>query len=158
TGETTLANAPPPPPAPEPAPAAPAEGADEKREEAPEAEASGNVEYMKKASRAAGATAKPMPKMPQARAAAPARTVAPGGGAGFGMAANRGESLSAPRRVSALAAVALEAGTTRYGLPRRVTVPDESATMVLLLHERVPGAAVFLFSPDPGVPDSSAHP
>jgi hypothetical protein len=60
--------------------------------------------------------------------------------------------------VSALAAVALEAGTTRYGLPQRVTVPDESATMVLLLHERVPGGAVFLFSPDPGVPDSASHP
>jgi hypothetical protein len=30
--------------------------------------------------------------------------------------------------------------------------------MVLLLHESVPGAAVFLFAPDWGVPDSSAHP
>jgi hypothetical protein len=60
--------------------------------------------------------------------------------------------------MSALAAVALEAGTTRYGLPYKVNVPDESATMVLLLHERVPGAAVFLFSPDPGVMDSASHP
>jgi hypothetical protein len=60
--------------------------------------------------------------------------------------------------VNALAAVALEAGTTRYSLPQRVNVPDESATMVLLLHQRVPGAAVFLFSPDPGVPDSVSHP
>ena len=64
----------------------------------------------------------------------------------------------AAARMSALAAVALEAGTTRYSLPDRVTVPDQSATMVLLLHERVPGAAVFLFSPDPGVPDSYSHP
>jgi hypothetical protein len=43
-------------------------------------------------------------------------------------------------------------------LPDKVTVPDESATMVLLLHERVPGGAVFLFAPDYGVPDSSSHP
>jgi hypothetical protein len=67
-------------------------------------------------------------------------------------------AISAPRKMSALAAVALEAGTTRYGLPYKVNVPDESATMVLLLHERVPGAAVFLFSPDPGVADSTSHP
>jgi hypothetical protein len=73
-------------------------------------------------------------------------------------ASAREESFSAPRRVSALAAVALEAGTTRYGLPQKVTVPDQTATMVLLLHESVPGAAVFLFSPDGGVPDSTAHP
>ncbi len=67
-------------------------------------------------------------------------------------------SISAPRHMSALAAVALEAGNTRYTLPNRVTVPDETATMVLLLHERVPGAAVFLFAPDPGVADSYSHP
>lgn len=67
-------------------------------------------------------------------------------------------AIGAPRRMSALAAVALEAGTTRYGLPHKVDVPDESATMVLLLHERVPGSAVFLFSPDPGVADSASHP
>jgi len=60
--------------------------------------------------------------------------------------------------MSALAAVALEAGTTRYGLPEHVTVPDQSATMVLLIHESVPGGAVFLFAPDGGVPDSSSHP
>jgi hypothetical protein len=90
--------------------------------------------------RRAEATAKP-PAAPMAAQVAP------------GMPA-----ISAPRRMSALAAVALEAGTTRYGLPFKVNVPDESATMVLLLHERVPGAAVFLFSPDLGVADSTAHP
>jgi len=66
--------------------------------------------------------------------------------------------LSAPRRISALAAVAVDSGATRYQLPVRVTVPDASATMVLLINQRVPGEAVFLFAPDGGVPDSSSHP
>ncbi|HEY0468100.1 MAG TPA: hypothetical protein VGC79_28070, partial [Polyangiaceae bacterium] len=66
--------------------------------------------------------------------------------------------LSAPRRISALAAVAVDSGATRYQLPARVTVPDASATMVLLINQRVPGEAVFLFAPDGGVPDSSTHP
>jgi len=66
--------------------------------------------------------------------------------------------LSAPRRISALAAVAVDSGATRYRLPVRVTVPDASATMVLLINQRVPGEAVFLFAPDGGVPDSSSHP
>ncbi|HEY3254387.1 MAG TPA: DUF4139 domain-containing protein [Polyangiaceae bacterium] len=66
--------------------------------------------------------------------------------------------LSSPRRISALAAVAVDSGATRYQLPVRVTVPDASATMVLLINQRVPGEAVFLFSPDGGVPDSISHP
>jgi hypothetical protein len=70
----------------------------------------------------------------------------------------RRQGLSAPRRMSALAAVAVEAGATRYEIPTPITVPNESATMVLLLNKRVPGEAVFLFAPDGGVPDSSAHP
>jgi len=68
------------------------------------------------------------------------------------------DGLSAPRRINALAAVAVDSGATRYQLPVRVTVPDASATMVLLINQRVPGEAVFLFAPDGGVPDSSAHP
>ncbi len=60
--------------------------------------------------------------------------------------------------MSALAAVAVEAGTTRYEIPGTITVPNESATMVLLLSRRVPGEAVFLFAPDGGVPDSASHP
>lgn len=68
------------------------------------------------------------------------------------------QGLSAPRRVSALAAVAVGGGTTRYKIPGEVTVPDESATMVLLVSRKVPGESVFLFAPDGGVPDSSAHP
>jgi hypothetical protein len=68
------------------------------------------------------------------------------------------QGLSAPRRLSALAAVAVGGGSTRYRIPGEVTVPDESATMVLLVSRKVPGESVFLFSPDGGVPDSSAHP
>lgn len=67
-------------------------------------------------------------------------------------------TLSAPRRISDLAAVALQAGTTRYDIPYPVTVPNQSATMVLLQSERVPGAAVLLFSPEYGVADSNSHP
>jgi hypothetical protein len=68
------------------------------------------------------------------------------------------QGLSAPRRMSALAAVAVGGGTTRYKIPSLVTVPDESATMVLLISRKVPGESVFLFAPDGGVPDSAAHP
>ncbi|HKY41275.1 MAG TPA: DUF4139 domain-containing protein [Polyangiaceae bacterium] len=68
------------------------------------------------------------------------------------------QGLSAPRRMSALAAVAVGGGSTRYRIPGHVTVPDESATMVLLISRKVPGESVFLFAPDGGVPDSSAHP
>jgi hypothetical protein len=64
----------------------------------------------------------------------------------------------APRNLRSLAAVAVEAGATRYDLPLRVTVPDRSATMVLLLSQSVPGEALFLFAPDGGVPESSSHP
>lgn len=68
------------------------------------------------------------------------------------------QSLSAPRSVSALAAVAVEGGTTRYDLPVSVTIPDKSATMVMLLSQKVAGEAIFLFAPDGGVPDSMSHP
>lgn len=68
------------------------------------------------------------------------------------------EGLSAPRRMSALAAVAVEAGATRYEIPTPIDVPNESATMVLLLNKRVPGEAVFLYAPDGGVAESGAHP
>jgi hypothetical protein len=67
-------------------------------------------------------------------------------------------SLSGPRNVNALAAVAVEGGTTRYDLPAAVTVPDKSATMVMLLSQKVVGEAIFLFAPDGGVPDSMSHP
>jgi hypothetical protein len=67
-------------------------------------------------------------------------------------------AISGPRDLRALAAVAVEAGTTRYDLPDSVTVPDKSATMVMLLSKKVPGEADFLFAPEGGVPDSMQHP
>ncbi len=68
------------------------------------------------------------------------------------------EALSRPRDVSALAGVAVEGSTTRYDIPVPVDVPDESATMVMLLSSSVPGESVFLFAPSGAVSDSSAHP
>lgn len=65
---------------------------------------------------------------------------------------------SAPRDLRALAAVAMEGGTTRYDLPSPVTIPDKSATMVMLGVRNVPGEALFLFAPDVGVADSTSHP
>jgi hypothetical protein len=69
--------------------------------------------------------------------------------------------VSAPsrtRNLAALAAVAVTGGATRYELPNPVTVPNGSATMLLLLDKEVPGESSFLFAPDPGLPDSTAHP
>jgi len=39
-----------------------------------------------------------------------------------------------------------------------VTVPDKSATMVMLLSRPVPGEALFEFAPDGAVSDSASHP
>jgi hypothetical protein len=81
--------------------------------------------------------------------------------------ANRAMPMPAPmgatapsraRNLAALAAVAVTGGATRYELPEPVTVPNGSATMLLLLDREVPGESSFLFAPDPGVPDSAAHP
>ncbi|MGC4063177.1 MAG: hypothetical protein QM784_00715 [Polyangiaceae bacterium] len=69
-----------------------------------------------------------------------------------------GQAPSAPKNVSILAGVAVEAGATRYSVPYPITVPDESATMVLLSSQHVPGESVFLFAPDGGVSDSANHP
>ena len=68
------------------------------------------------------------------------------------------QNPSAPRNLSALAAVAVEGGSTRYDIPLPITVPDKSATMVMLLSKPVPGESIFLFAPDGGVADSQAHP
>lgn len=65
---------------------------------------------------------------------------------------------SAPRNLSALAAIAVESGVTRYDIPTPISVPDKSATMVMLLSKRIPGQLAFLYAPDPGVPASTAHP
>lgn len=65
---------------------------------------------------------------------------------------------SGPRNLRSLAAIAQEGGTTRYDLPNTVTVPDKSATMVLLAAQPVTGEVSFLFATDGGVPDSASHP
>lgn len=65
---------------------------------------------------------------------------------------------SRTRNLAALAAVAVTGGATRYELPQPVTVPNGSATMLLLLDKEVPGESSFLFAPDSGVPDSASHP
>jgi hypothetical protein len=70
----------------------------------------------------------------------------------------RAPGPSAPRNLSALAAIAVESGVTRFDIPNPVSVPNKSATMVMLLSKRVPGELAFLFAPDPGVPASGAHP
>jgi hypothetical protein len=66
--------------------------------------------------------------------------------------------ISKPRDLRSLAGVAQEGGTTRYDIPSSINVPDRSATMVMLLSQKVPGEAIFLFAPDGGVPDSASHP
>ncbi len=92
----------------------------------------------------------PMPQKPKPLSKTERRRVA--------LEEARQAGLSAPRQVSALAGVAVQAGSTRYEIPVPITVPNESATMVLLLSQSVPGEAVFLFAPDGGVPDSMRHP
>ncbi|HEY2410260.1 MAG TPA: DUF4139 domain-containing protein [Polyangiaceae bacterium] len=123
-----------------------------------------DIQPMMKSMGRGGAAGRNAPK----KRAEPARAVAPYAPAGNAAPMAQGVSselqnsirsgLSAPRRMSALAAVAVEAGATHYDIPTRVTLPDQSATMVLLINQRVPGEAVFLFSPDGGVPDSATHP
>ena len=58
----------------------------------------------------------------------------------------------------ALAAVAVEGGATQYDLPFPVDIPNKSATVVMLLSQKVPGESIFLFAPDGGVPESGSHP
>jgi hypothetical protein len=130
--ETSLEQAPPPPPAP---PAAAM---------APEAEADiavgGAAELGKMA---APAPARPLGMVQR-------RPMPKGGG---------GDDFSGrARNVAALATVAVQAGATRYDVAGTVTIPDGNATMVMLLDKRVPGEAVALFAPDPGVPDSATNP
>jgi len=82
-------------------------------------------------------------------------------GAIYGNATNAAApepAISQPRSLRSLAAVAVEGGATRYDLPLPVTIPDRSATMVMLLSRQVSGEALFLFAPDGGVPDSASHP
>jgi hypothetical protein len=81
-----------------------------------------------------------------------------GGGAGAPAADADGVMPSQPRNLRSLASIAVQAGTTRYDIPGGITVPDKSASMVLLFATRVKGEAVYYFAPDDGIPDSATHP
>jgi len=97
-------------------------------------------------------------KAPSATRAAAPRPMMVEGGATPPGGIHAPQGPSAPRNLSALAAVAIEGGSTRYDIPLPITVPDKSATMVMLLSKSVPGESIFLFAPDGGVGDSQAHP
>jgi hypothetical protein len=144
--ETTLAEAPPPPPPPapaaEPAPMMPS----------PKAEA-------KKAKKGRGpmASNKPLDPLRGGSAMGDDLGVAYGGEGEAARDSTRAYSRQT-RNLAALAAIAVQSGTTRYDLPAAVTIPDKSATMVMLVDQRVPGEIIALFAPDGGVPASSSHP
>jgi hypothetical protein len=161
--EVSLSQEPPPPPA-AAALAAPAA--------APMDERAGDQEAEGEATRATGKAARTKDKkgaghgrLVGSAKSAPggARGAADYGGATYYSAAPAAPAPvtmvpSQPRNLRTLAAVAVEAGTTRYDLPETVTVPDKSATMVMLLSRKVAGEADFLFAPEGGVPDSAQHP
>jgi hypothetical protein len=156
--------APPPPPPPASQPSAGADGPALDEDDAEMAKDSKNDRSRAIGSgkgggsgRALGRAAAPRPKKAEGRAVA-ASSPAPSTPAFSPPPAEAKLAPSGPRDLRSLAAVAVEAGTTRYDLPNAVTVPDKSATMVMLLSRRVPGEANFLFAPDGGVPDSSNHP
>jgi hypothetical protein len=164
--ETSLKQEPMAPPPPPPAPA-PAEGASEQsladlEEEAEQDKGAARDDRKpkpeaKKRAIGAGARGGAPAKAPSAsRAAGPGSAVM--GAMSAGGAAPVLQNPSAPRNLSALAAIAVEAGSTRYDIPLPITVPDKSATMVMLLSKQVPGESIFLFAPDGGVADSHAHP
>jgi hypothetical protein len=79
-------------------------------------------------------------------------------GSAYGGASTPASYSRQTRNLAALAAIAVQSGTTRYDLPAAVTIPDKSATMVMLVDQRVPGEVVALYAPDGGVPDSASHP
>ena len=154
--ETSLGGSPPPPPAPAPAMSAAAPPPQE--EEADEAPAANDA---RKARKKAGGAAQD--KRESARAiASKIFNAKPGGMATlFGRTDDQApppDFSGRTRNLSALAAVAVSAGSTRYEIPVPVNVPDKTATMVMLLDRRVPGEAIALFAPDPGVPESASHP
>jgi hypothetical protein len=149
--ETSLAEPSPPPPAPAGAPAM-------EMMEMEDVASSGAVE--KKAARRPMAAYQAKKESPKAGA----KIIGAQGGStanlfGRGVGGLRSAAApSRPRNLAALAAVAVTGGATRYELPEPVTVPNGSATMLLLLDKEVPGESSFLFAPDPGVPESAAHP
>jgi Domain of unknown function (DUF4139) len=132
--------APPPPPAGAEAEDAPDDGGRR-----------GDAEKKSEVARAAGAAMAPSTSMRATAQPAPAPRMDM-------LAPAPKPALSPPRSLRSLAAVAVEGGSTRYDLPLPVTIPDRSATMVMLLSRSVSGEALFLFAPDGGVPDSMNHP
>lgn len=166
TGETSLADQPPPPPPPPPMWAAtpasepyPLEEQDELEGEYAAAEKKAEFSRAKDARAPARTRSMVTSKGDKAGyGGMPMGQSAPGAPRAMEPPRPSGVMPSAPRSVSALAAVAMEAGTTRYDIPFPVDIPDKSATMVLLLAKKVPGDASFLFAPDGGVPESSSHP
>ncbi|MEZ4392249.1 MAG: DUF4139 domain-containing protein [Polyangiales bacterium] len=150
-GETTLAQdeaPPPPPPAPVATPAA--EGVLDSLDDAGASNSPGlgrGAGGLRARRASARPSAAPMPASNTARFAANTRE-----------ASTRSAATQAPRNLASLAALAVQGGATRYDLPQRVTVPDHSATMVMLVAREIPGSRTYLFAPDPGVAASSSHP
>ena len=164
-GETSLRQVETPPPSPPPPPAmAPAETAPAKDD------AEGQVaQGLRGAGSGGGGGRRAAPKPARMRgadkkvasaagAAMPGAPPVPAPMAEAYASAPQMAAVSPPRNLQSLAAVAAEGGSTRYDLPLPVTVPDKSATMVMLLSRRVSGEALFLYAPDGGVPDSTSHP
>jgi hypothetical protein len=112
------------------------------------------MEFDDKAAAPAASAAAPRAKKPTRGRAA----VGGFGGAPVAMQAVEPAYSGQARNLSALATIALQAGATRYDLSAPVTIPDKSATMVMLLDRPIPGEAISLFAPDGGVPDSASHP
>ncbi len=141
---------------PQAAPAPPAPSVADEEQEAPAGGSGGGsgagrrgADKKVAARSSAGMVMRPMPQAPR-----PMSDLAPDSS----MPAPTSQAIAAPRNLRSLAAVAVEGGATRYDLPLPVTVPDKSATMVMLLSRTVSGEALFLFAPDGAVPDSSSHP
>jgi hypothetical protein len=144
-GENTLAQRPPPPPPPVAAPSMPREPMAGREDEAPRRKSNTKPPSQK-------APGMPVPSAPPAPYDPGEDMYAPS------PAAPAPQASSMPRNLALLAATEVRAGATRYDLPQAVTVPKDSATMVLLVAKPVPGEAVFMFAPDSGVPDSARHP
>ncbi len=157
--EPEMQGAPPAPPAAEPLEEADADNVDKKSESVSKRsngmgrKAGGSGGGLGYPEGAIGTAGKPVSST--SRMKKPAAPAAPAMPAPMPM---RATAPSQPRNMSALAAVAVQSGSTRYVIPYKVTVPDESATMVLLSQQAVSGESVFLFAPDGGVADSASHP
>jgi hypothetical protein len=154
--ETSLADAPPPPPPGAPPPAAEADQSTLEEERAavesargPRAKPEiGNVGAVGKKGKKGGRT------QSQADASVPIARMR----ALAGQPAPQAAYSRQTKNLSALAAIAVQAGTTRYELPTPISIPNQSATMVMLLDRQIPGEAIALYAPDGGVPESSSHP